>query len=464
MTAGKELFFTVVHIAFARIVVMCTIEAVAIRVAEESDGRRSGSMFSERPCKPEHRLLNANSRKDMKLDNRNRVLAILREYGTADVARLAEVAGLSKLTVSRIVAYWCGKGVIASAGKGNASGEAAGKKPILYGVNPEYRLVFVAQLYETSLLSAIANLNAGIVMSERIEYAKDTPLEVILDHARRAYDRMTARLKLKDSRFAAVVLGASGITDSREGTIVYSPHFPSWGYNVPVAGMLRDIFPRGFTLHVDNWVRYQAYAELKIGQARQVKRFLEIGTEPDGVTSGLVWDGTLVSGKCGLAGEIGHMPVDLDSDVVCACGGKGCLEPAISLLRMQERARALASEWPGSSLVKGGNPSGIGYKEVFAAADNGDAFARFLLEEPAKYFAAALSHVMQVCDPDLIIIQGEYASAGAFFLDRVKDRVRRATLPGMDKNIRIQYSNLGDHQGLVGAAHFAADQFYAGLA
>lgn len=408
-------------------------------------------------------LLNINSRKDMKLDNRNRVLELLRGYGSADIARLAEVAGLSKLTVSKIVAYWRDKGILIPTGKGVAAGEAAGKKPTLYTINSEFKLIFVSQLYETSLLSAITNLNARVIMSERITYEKNTALEVILGYARDAFDRMAAALKLNDGRFASVVLGTSGITDSRDGVIVFSPHFRSWGYHVPVVGMLREIFPPGFRIHVDNWVRYQAYAELKIGAARQVRRFLEIGTEPDGVTSGLVWDGTLVSGKCGLAGEIGHMPVDLDSDVVCACGGRGCLEPAISLLRMQEKARAEAADWPGSLLCLGKKPEEIRYRDVFTAADKGDPFARHVLDGPAKYFAAAVSHVVQVCDPELIIIQGEYAEAGEYFLEQLRERVRKATLPGMDKNIRIQYSNLGDKQGLVGAAHFAADQFYASL-
>ncbi|MCD8351259.1 MAG: ROK family protein, partial [Planctomycetaceae bacterium] len=407
--------------------------------------------------------VNSTSRKGMKTDNRNHVLDIVRNYGAVDIARLAEVSGLSKLTVSKIIAHWRDMGVVIPKGKGIASGEAAGKKPPLYAINSEYRLVFVSQLYETSLFSAVANLDANIIMSERVEFPKDTPLETILDFARKAFDEMSAKLKLTDSRFASVVLGTSGITDANAGVIVYSPHFPSWGYNVPVAGMLRHIFPRGFTLHVDNWVRYQAYAESKIGQARQVRRFLEIGTEPDGVTSGLVWDGSLVSGKCGLAGEIGHMPVDMDSDVVCACGGRGCLEPAISLLRMQARARERAVDWPDSVLVRDRDPADISYRDVFPAADLGDAFARDLLDRPAKFFAAAITNVMQVCDPELIIIQGEYAKAGTYFLDLLKDRVRKVTLPGMDKNIRIQYSTLSDKQGLIGAAHFAADQFYATL-
>ncbi len=378
---------------------------------------------------------------DIKISNRNRILDALRRYGAADMARLSEITGLSKLTVGKIVGYWRDKGVVKAAGKGNSAGEAAGKKPTLFSIDPEYKLIFVARICETSLLSSVTDLSARVILSERADFGKNERLEVILRHMRDAYDRMSGALRVNDSKFAAVVLGANGVTDSEEGVILISPHFKSWGCHVPVLGMLRDIFPSGFTLHVDNWVRYLAYAELKIGAARQARRFLVIGTEPDGVNSGLVWDGELVSGKRGLAGEIGHMPVDIDSDVVCICGGKGCLEPAISLMRMQERARKTYGEWPDSILSRG-NPEGIAYGDIFVAADRGDAFARHLLDASAKYFAAAVVHVMQVCDPELVIIQGEYANAGSYFLDRVKERAGRISLHGIDKNIRVQYSSL----------------------
>lgn len=407
--------------------------------------------------------MNTNSRKDLQQSNRVKVLNILRHYGPADVARLAEIADLNKQTITKSVGHWRDLGVVIACGKGNATGEAAGKRPTLFDVNPEYKYIFVAQLLETSMLTAVANLNADVVISERFSYEKNSGLEVILEQARKSFGRMSAELKLNDRRFASIVLGTSGITDSKNGVIVFSPHFKSWGHQVPVVNMLRELFPAGYTLHVDNWVRYQAYAEMKIGLARQVTRFLEIGTEPDGVTSGLVWDGALVSGKRGLAGEIGHMPVDLESDVVCSCGGRGCLEPAISLLRMQQQARKAAKDWPESMLCVNGKQEGLSYKDIFPAADEGDRFARHLVDGVAKYFAAAISHVVQVCDPELIIIQGEYSKAGDYFMAQIRDRVRKTTLPGMDKSIQIQYSKLGDKQGIIGAAHFASDQLYKSL-
>lgn len=395
----------------------------------------------------------------IKQRNRRLVLGLFRNAGPVDVSRLSIATRLSKMTVHKVVDHYLDQGLLEPAGKGEAFGEV-GKKPNLFRLNSRHRLIFSAQIFETSLAAAVTDLDAKILLQKRIHYAKDTGLGEILDQARIAFDEMCGDLKQNAKNFAAVVLGTNGVTDSRAGIILTSPHFASWGSMVPVVEMLRERFPIGLSLHVDNWIRYQAYAEMKIGAARNLGRFLVIGTEPDGISSGLMWDGVPVRGRKGLAGEIGHMQVDLGADVVCACGGVGCLEPAVSLVRMQERARALAGDHPDSALFRETPPEEVTYHDIFRQADVGDDLARTLLDGSAKFMAMAINNIVQVCDPELIIIQGEYAGAGDYFLQRLNERVRGISLRNMDKGVQIIYSQLGQ-QGVIGAAHFASDQFFA---
>lgn len=402
--------------------------------------------------------------KFIKQGNRRLVLKLLRTSGATDVARISLTANLSKMTVHKIVDHYLETGLIKPAGKGESSGEV-GKKPNLFRLNPEYRLIFSAQIFETTLIAAVTDLGAKILQCNTLTYPKDTTLDTILDLAKGAFETMSANLKVSANQFAAVVLGTNGVTDTREGIILTSPHFASWGALVPVREMLRERFPPGLTLHIDNWIRYQAYAEQKIGSARRISRFMVIGTEPDGVSAGLVWDGAPVRGKRGLAGEIGHMQVDLNTDVVCACGGVGCLEPAVSLVRMQQRAREAHERDPGSLLYKNRKPEEVTYADIFAAADAGDALACGFLDESAKFMALAINNVIQTCNPELIIIQGEYVLAGDYFLRRLRERLRNVSLIHMDKGVQVIYSGLGQlgELGVIGAAHFAADEFFAGI-
>lgn len=398
---------------------------------------------------------------NIKQGNRRAALRLLRQSGAIDVSGVSQATCLSKMTVHKILDHYVETGLVKPAGKGESAGEV-GKKPNLFRLNAEYRHIFSAQILETSLVAAITDLNAVIVREKRIPHKKDASLETILDAARDAFAEMSASLRISPNQFAAIVLGTNGVTDSEEGVILTSPHFASWGSLVPVREMLRERFPGGIPLHIDNWIRYQAYAEMKIGSARRLTRFMVIGTEPDGVCAGLVWDGVPVRGKKGLAGEIGHMQVDLDATDVCACGGKGCLEPAISLLNMVRDVRNAARDNAESSLFREKRPEEITYRDIFAHADAGDALARNHLDRRAKFLAMGINNIVQVCDPELIIIQGEYAGAGDYFLRRLNERVRNISLLNMDKGVQVIYSTFGE-QGVLGAAHFAADQFFAAI-
>ncbi|MCD8141249.1 MAG: ROK family protein [Planctomycetaceae bacterium] len=396
---------------------------------------------------------------NIRLSNRRLILAAMRGGECFDVANLSTLTNLSKMTVHKVLDHYVDMGLVAPAGKGDAVGEV-GKKPNLFRLNLRHRLIFSAQIFENSLLAAVTDLGATILAHRQMPFEKDTLLGDILDLARTAYDDMCAELKARTKSFAAVVLGASGVTDADEGIIHTSSHFASWGTRVPVREMLRARFPAIPRHHVDNWIRYQAYAELKLGAGRTCDRFMVIGTEADGVSAGLVEDGRLQHGRKGLAGEIGHMQVRFDSDEECACGGRGCLEPTVSLLRMQERVAAQAVRRPESSLFAEAGGNAITYHDIFRHADAGDALCREALDEVSAYMAMAINNAVQVFEPELVVIQGEFAAAGTYFLQRLRDRCGSISLTAMDKGTEILYSSLG-REGVLGAAYYSADTFFA---
>lgn len=398
----------------------------------------------------------------IKEDNRRHVLGLLRSSAPVDVSQVADAVGLSRMTVHKVIEHYVDLGLVKPAGKGDTVGEL-GKKPNLFRLNSEYRLIFGAQIFRTSFLAAITDLNAAILRHVHVEFPENSPIGNILDRIRAAFDALAAELKANHGRFLGMVLGTNGVTDAEEGVILMATHFDSWGEFVPVREMLRERFPTFPVLHIDNGIRHQAYAEMKIGAARGLRNFLVIGTEYDGTSAGLVWDGVPARGKQGLSGEIGHMQVDPCSEEVCACGGRGCLEAVTSLMRMEDKARRLRDKYPVSTLFRERPPESLSYRDIFAAADDGDVLARRLLDESAANFASAISNIVQVCDPELVIIQGEYAGAGEYFLQRLRDKARRVSLLRMDKNTQVIYSRFGEVQGVIGGAHYAADRFFAAM-
>ncbi len=154
------------------------------------------------------------------------------------------------------------------------------------------------------------------------------------------------------------------------------------------------------------------------------------------------------------------MIVRRDSTEVCVCGGIGCLEVAVSLRRMEQRAWAMRDEWPESLLFRNKSKQ-ISYSMIFDAVNAGDVFACTLLDEVTGYFAIGINNITQICDPGLFIIQGEYVEAGDYFLRQLRESLTRMSLLRMDKGVRVEFSSHGDERTLSGAAHFVADKFFA---
>ncbi|MDR1611625.1 MAG: ROK family protein [Planctomycetota bacterium] len=403
-----------------------------------------------------------NSLKTLKRKNRHRVLEYIRGNAAVSVAAVAEATGLSKMTVHKIIGHHLGASLIAPAGKG-LSTEEGGKKPNLYAFNPNYRYIFAVKIVERQLSSALANLRGEIASSHTALYDRDTDLADILKMIRWAFHSLIKRQRISEEDCIGAVVGCHGIIDVDQGVCVISPHFVSWGSDVPIRDRIAEVLPRGMPVYVDNWLRYHAYGEMKAGAAADRGRFFLIGTEWDGLAGALVIDGRIYRGNGGLAGEIGHMVVDPANPDVCACGGVGCLEVAVSPNRLASRAMALRRDWPDSVLFRVQSRRDVSFANILKASNRGDGLACALIDGSARHFAVAVNNVVQVCDPGLVIIQGEYAQAGDYFLNRLRDRVRRMTLLRMDKSVDIEYSSLGDECTLNGSAHFLADQYFAGM-
>ncbi len=398
------------------------------------------------------------SLKTLKYNNRHAVLQYIRRHENASVAEIAKHTSLSKMTVHNIIERYLQIGIIQEAGKGSSTDEG-GKKPKLFAFNPEYRYIFSVRIVEQSLSAALTNLNGEVSASHTAFHGQDTSLDDIIRLIRESFTTLTKRRKVSPEDCLGAAVGCHGIIDVDRGVCIISPHFVSWGSDVPVRDLVSAFMPEGIPVLVDNWMRYHAYGELKT-RRDGVDRFFLIGTEYDGLAGGMVTDGELHRGDLCLSGEIGHMVVDPDSTTVCACGGKGCLEVAVSPRRLEERAMAMKDIFPDSVLFAGKEDRPPTFDTILAASNNGDKLACTLVDSAVRHFAIAINNLVYACDPGLIIIQGEYAKAGPYFLNNLREMVSNLTLLRMRKSIHIEYSNLDDEYSLIGGACYLADRFF----
>lgn len=241
------------------------------------------------------------------------------------------------------------------------------------------------------------------------------------------HDRVTR------SSVQGVGLGLPGPIDFDRGIVHFFPNIPGWK-NVP----LRTIIEKKTRMRVavDNDANVMALAEYSLGAAKGSRNAvcLTLGT---GVGGGLILDGKLYRGSSYAAGEIGHMPLN-ERGPSCNCGGRGCLESYIGNRRiMQQVRKAFGRDIP--------------LEEVSAMAYRGNKKAAALWDSVAGHLGVALASVVNLLNPDCIVIGGGVANAGRILFDRVADTVCCRAMPVHARTVRIVKAKLGSDAGMIGA-------------
>lgn len=258
-------------------------------------------------------------------------------------------------------------------------------------------------------------------------------IEGILDALEEAWRRLK---KNAPGPIRSCGFGIAGFYSLRERKVLQSPNCPSLdGY--PLIPALRRFID--VPVRAGNDANMAAFGEFKHGAGRGVRSLvlLTIGT---GIGSGLILDGKLWQGEGGFAGEIGHIPVNPEGSA-CACGGRGCLETEASAPRLVRDFRALT-----------GRTDVTESKQVYLLAKSGDAAALESFRRLAYWLGIGLGTVINLLDPEMILLGGGVVSAGRILLDPVVEEARRRSNPLSFAGCRIEKAALGNDAGLVGAA------------
>ena len=269
----------------------------------------------------------------------------------------------------------------------------------------------------------------------------------------------TLARELPGTTVLGIGVGAPGPLDRRQGVVLLTPNL-GW-VNMPLRARLAEGLH--LTAALDNDANCAILGECWVGAARGSKYVMgmTIGT---GIGGGIVVDGTLYHGASDCAGEIGHMTIDLDGRR-CGCGNYGCLEayasgPAIAL-RAIEKVQAGAESML-ASLVDG-DLARVTAQTVYEAAQQGDTLAHEVVRETAHYLGAGLANLLNIFNPDRVVIVGGVTQAVDRLFEPLRREVtRRAFKPAVEA-CQIVPGTLDGLAGVYGAAKAFLDQRAAGI-
>jgi glucokinase len=249
----------------------------------------------------------------------------------------------------------------------------------------------------------------------------------------------------------AVGVGAAGMVEFEAGALRFAPNLPL--RDVPIRSLIED--GSGLRCVVDNDTNVAAWGEYRFGAARGHDHVLLV-TVGTGIGGAIVTGGRLHRGAHGFAGEIGHVIVE-PGGPECGCGNRGCWEQVASGKALDRLAEAEAERHPDGAIARAAEGPANG-RSASIAARAGDGAAREIYEEVGRRLGEGIAGLVNVLDPDLVVVGGGVADEGDLLLGPARGAFRE-TVEAVDRrpDVPIVTARLGNEAGAIGAAALALE-------
>jgi predicted NBD/HSP70 family sugar kinase len=385
-----------------------------------------------------------------KMHNRRTLLLSLLRNQPISRVRLARATTLSTTTVTNLVTELLEQQVVQEVGPDQAAlRKGAGRPPVGLQIIPDSRYAFGVHIGVRSIRVGLCNLAATLLDSISWPLIDGESAEQALLPISKAVTQLLQRNGLAQHTDDVVGLGvgASGLVENRTGVGRLAPNL-GW-VDVP----FRDLIGRQVDLPVavDNNVRCMALAESRYGAGRNVRAQAYIYARI-GVGAGLVVDGQIYRGAGYGAGEIGHWTMLPHGGEKCRCGNSGCLETLISESSIVKCAAGRADAFP--------DLQGTEIEMIFAWARDGDQGLRALLHDRAFYVGIALANLVNVLNPEMILLGGLLADGFDLFQPTIERTMREHAFADLGRKVRLLPASFSAHGGEIGAAVLAMDEFF----
>lgn len=301
----------------------------------------------------------------------------------------------------------------------------------------------------TGIKAMVVDMTGAIVGRATRNTPASAGVEACLGAIEAAADAALDDAGLRRHHMAGAGVGVPGIVMAEAGIVRTAANLDGWS-DVP----LRDLLAArlGMPVVLANDANAAALGEARFGAGQGIDALvlLTLGT---GIGGGVILNHRIVGGGHGLAGEIGHMRIEMSRPRPCGCGRFGCLEAYAGAKALVKRTHeALAEDWKRhSALHEVAETGSLEAVDVFRLADAGDFLAIRLIDETALALAAGIVNVMHLLDPALILLSGGMTEAGPEFLEKVCSFVRELALEPVAVT-PIRYADLGADAGGIGAA------------
>ena len=371
--------------------------------------------------------------------NRDRILGVLRQRGTATRAEIAERTGLSRATVSAAVERLLALGRIREmSGQGDGAVRVGpGRPAVRLCIAERPGAVIGLDFGHSHLRAAVADL-AGNVLAERhrplqVDNSADGALAAAVAEIGLLFDKIDRSL----ADVVTVVAGLPSPIDRATGRVVTNNILPGWVNRAP-ARELQDRID--LPVLIDNDANLAALGEMTFGAATGLRDFIYVKASI-GIGTGLVLDGRLYRGATGTAGELGHVQIQPDG-AVCRCGNRGCLETLVSVTHVL-------------AVLQPMHRDPLTIEDVTALVAAGDISALRVVTDAGRAIGRSLADLCNVLNPTALIIGGELSAAGTALTIGIREAIDRNAQRVIADAVTITTSALKERAEVLGAIALA---------
>lgn len=380
-----------------------------------------------------------------------RIIAHFMNNGSTTIPELSKELNLSVPTIAKVVAEMCEGGFIMGYGKMDTG---KGRSPAIYGLSPDSGYFVGVDMKKDGLNIGLMNFNG-----EMVKLDMDVPYRY--ENTQQGLDRLCllisdfmSHLDVATDRVLCIGVNIAGRVNPEIGHSFSLFNFDER----PLVDIMAE--KTGCRVYIDNDTRSMTYGEMNKGVVKGEKDVIFVNLSW-GIGCGLIIGGELFMGKSGFSGELGHFPA-FDNELLCHCGKRGCLETEISGLALHRNLLQCVKEDRQTLLSKKilKDETSLSLEDIVDATNREDLLCIELVEEIGQKLGRYLAGLINLLNPEMVILGGTLAQTGDSILQPVKSAVRKYSLNMVNRDSAIVLSKLQGKAGVTGACLLARKSLF----
>ena len=404
--------------------------------------------------KPQHilsKVFNNDNSSGVALKNKilkGLIFKFLDQTESASINEISKEINISVPKTTSLITELIEEGLISDYGKFESTG---GRKANLYGLIGDAGFILGVDVKKYYINIGLLNFKKQLInQKSRITFKLDNTAES-LNQLIQIIQNFIKEVGIKKDKILSLGINLSGRINHTKGYSYTFFHFQE----EPLSEIIQEKI--GIKTYLENDSRAMAFGEFCNGEVNTEKNVLFVNLDY-GIGLGILIDGKVYYGKSGFSGEFGHIPF-FNNEIICHCGKKGCLETEASgnaLLRKFKEKIKLGST--SSVLKKNKKVEDISLTDLILAAQNEDVLIIELLAELGEDLGKGLAVLINVFNPELIIIGGTLSETGEYLKLPIKSSINKYSLSLVNADTELKLSKLGEKAGIIGACLLAKNK------